>query len=138
MDKVSVTLEVFFEDPFWVGIVERVTDGMLDAAKVTFGPEPKKWQVWDFFLKNYGKLRFSPAVAACVKEKSANPKRKQREAKKQLEHAGMGTRSQQALKLQQEQSKTERRVRSRLQREEEQQRRFELRQQKKREKHRGR
>ena len=42
MDKVSVTLKVFFEDPFWVGIVERVTDGMLDAAKVTFGPEPKE------------------------------------------------------------------------------------------------
>ena len=26
MDKVLVTLTVFFEDPFWVGVVERIAE----------------------------------------------------------------------------------------------------------------
>ena len=42
-----------------------------------------------------------------------NPKRLQREAKHQLEQTGIGTRSQQALKLQHEQMKVERKVISR-------------------------
>ena len=27
MDKVSLTFRVFFEDPFWIGVVERISDG---------------------------------------------------------------------------------------------------------------
>lgn len=40
MDKVLVTLTVFFEDPFWVGVVERIAEGSLSASKITFGAEP--------------------------------------------------------------------------------------------------
>ena len=58
----------------------------------------------------------------------------QREAKKQMKENGIGTKSQQALKLQQEQNKQERKIRSREQKEAEEQRLFELKQQKKREK----
>ena len=32
MDKVLVTLTVFFEDPFWVGVVERIAEGSLSAS----------------------------------------------------------------------------------------------------------
>lgn len=52
--------------------------------------------------------------------------------------SGIGTKSQQALKLQQEQLKTERKIVSREQRGAEKQRQFELKQQKRKEKHRGR
>ena len=51
MDKAAVTLQVFFEDPFWVGIFERVSAGKLEACKVTFGPEPKDYEVLDFIRK---------------------------------------------------------------------------------------
>ena len=61
----------------------------------------------------------------------------QREAKKQMLETGIGTRSQQAIKLQHEQNKTARRIRNRERSEEEANRRFELRQQKRKEKHRG-
>ena len=61
----------------------------------------------------------------------------QREAKKQMQETGIGTKSQQALKLQQEQNKQERKVRSREKKEADELRMFELKQQKKREKHRG-
>ena len=50
---------------------------------------------------------------------------------------GIGTKSQQALKLQQEQNNQERKERSRKKKEAEEQRMFELKQQKKREKHKG-
>ena len=56
----------------------------------------------------------------------------------QIRNTGIGTKSQQTLKLQQEQLKTERKIVSREQREVEKQRQFELKQQKRKEKHRGR
>ena len=138
MDKVLGKLTVFFEEPFWVGVFEHVSDGKLSVCKVTFGAEPKDYEVYDFVLKNYYRLRFSPAVTTDVKEAGRNPKRVQREVRKQVQNNRIGTKSQQALKLQQEQLKTERRIVSRKQREAEKQRQFELKQQKRKEKHRGR
>ena len=138
MDKISGKLMVFFEDPFWVGVFERVSGERLSVCKVTFGAEPKDYEVYDFVVRDYYRLRFSPAVATDVKEAGRNPKRIQREVKKQIQNAGIGTKSQQALKLQQEQWKTERKTAGREQREAEKRRQFELKQQKKKEKRRGR
>ena len=54
----------------------------------------------------------------------------QRDVKRQMRNAGIGTKSQQALKLQQEQNKQERKERSREEKEAEKQRMFYLKQQK--------
>ena len=137
MDKVSGKLTVYFEEPFWVGIFERIEDGTLSVAKVTFGAEPKDYEVQEFVQKYYFSLKFSPAVDTVVKDIKRNPKRMQREAKKQMQEIGIGTKSQQALKLQQEQNKQERKLRSQEKKEAEKLRMFELKQQKKREKHKG-
>ena len=77
-------------------------------------------------------------MATDLKDASRNPKRVQCEARKQVQNTGIGTKSQQALKLRQEQLKIERKTMSREQREAEKQRQFELKQQKKKEKHMGR
>ena len=137
MDKVSGKLTVYFEEPFWVGIFERIEDGKLSVAKVTFGAEPKDYEVQEYVQKYYFSLKFSPAVDTVVKDIKRNPKRMQREAKKQMQEIGIGTKSQQALKLQQEQNKQERKVRSQEKKEAEKLRMFELKQKKKREKHKG-
>ena len=137
MDKVSGKLTVYFEEPFWVGIFERIEDGKLSVAKVTFGAEPKDYEVQEYVQKYYFSLKFSPAVDTVVKDTKRNPKRMQREAKKQMQEIGIGTKSQQALKLQQEQNKQERKLRSQEKKEAEKLRMFELKQQKKREKHKG-
>ena len=131
-------LTVFFEGTFWVGVFEKIENGKLSAAKVTFGAEPKDYEVYEFILKHYYDLQFSPAVATVVKESKQNPKRKQRDIKKLLAKNGIGTKSQQALKLQLEQDKQERKIKSREQKLAEAERLFELKQQKKKEKHRGR
>ena len=131
-------LTIFFDDPFWVGVFEHINDGKLSACKVTFGAEPKDYEVLEFILRHYDKLKFSPAVETEIRQTADNPKRRQRNARKQLEHTGIGTKSQQALKMQQEQNKKERRAKSREQKLAEAERQFELKQQKKKEKHRGR
>ena len=108
MDKVNGKLTVFFEEPFWVGIFERIEDGKLSAAKVTFGAEPKDCEVQEYIQKWYFSLKFSPVVETVVKDIKRNPKRMQREAKKQ-----------------------ERKEKSRKRKEAEEQRMFELKQRKK-------
>ena len=138
MGEQQCKLTVFFEEPFWVGVFEKIESGKLSAAKVTFGAEPKDHEVFEFVLKRYYDLRFSPAVTAAVKESKQNPKRIQRDIKKSLAKPGIGTKSQQALKLQQEQNKQERKVKSCKQKLAEAERLFELKQQKRKEKHRGR
>ena len=112
MDKVNGKLTVFFEEPFWVGIFERIEDGKLSVAKVTFGAEPKDYEVQEYIQKCYFSLKFSPVVETVVKDIKRNPKRMQRKAKKQMLKIGIGTKSQQALKLQQEQNKQERKEKS--------------------------
>ena len=72
---------------------------------MTFGSEPKDYEVSEFILRHYYSLQFSPAVETAVKEMKKNPKRMQRDVKRQMENTGIGTKSQQALKLQQEQNK---------------------------------
>lgn len=138
MAKTTSKLTVFFEEPFWVGVYERETDGRYEVCNITFGAEPKDYEVYDFMLKNYDKLCFSPSLeAGAGADKRINPKRMQREINKQLDNTGIGTKAQQALKLQQEQGKLERKERSREQRDAEKERQFELRQEKRKEKHRG-
>ena len=135
--KMSGRLTVYFEEPFWVGVFEKVENGKLSAAKVTFGAEPKEYEVQEFINRHYYHLKFSPAIKTDVKDVKKNPKRAQRDAKKQTVENGIGTKSQQALKLQQEQNKLERKERSKQEREAENDRLFELKQLKKREKHKG-
>ena len=130
-------LTVFFDDPFWVGVFERIDDGKLSVCKVTYGAEPKDYEVWEYVLKHYYELKYSPAVEAETRQRADNPKRRQREAGKQMELSGVGTKSQQALQMLLEQNKQERKVRSREQRLAEAERQFTLKQQKKREKHKG-
>ena len=108
MDKTNGKLTVYFEEPFWVGVFERIEDGKLSVAKVIFGAEPKDYEVQEYIQQYYFSLKFSPAVETVVKDIKRNPKRMQREAKKQTMETGIGTKSQQALKLQQEQNKQER------------------------------
>ena len=137
MDRNYGKLTVYFENPFWVGVFERIENGKLSVCKVTFGSEPKDYEVWEYILKYYYQLKFSPAVDVVVKKEATNPKRVQREARKQVSTTGIGTKSQQALQMQREENKLERKSVSREQRETEKQRQFELKQLQKREKHKG-
>ena len=98
----------------------------------------KDFEIQEFVARHYYHLKFSPSVDVKVKQDAVNPKRRQREARKQSQVIGIGTKSQQALQLQREENKLERKVISREMKEAEKQKQFELKQQKRKEKHRGR
>ena len=133
------SLTILFEAPFWIGLYERIDGDIYEVCKITFGAEPKDYEVYDFLLQNWRTLKFSPPLKADrIEERKINPKRMQREINNQLQDRGIGTKAQQALKLQHEQNKLERKTKSREQREAEKERQYALRQEKKKAKHRGR
>lgn len=140
MDRNVSSFTVCFQPPFWVGIAERWTADGYEAARVVFGPEPSDAQIYQWLGVEWHKLRFSPAAPGeRARVRPENPKRVRREARKTLESSGAGTQSpagpgQRAGAGGRTGLRRERRQR-RLQSEEE---RFRLRQQKKREKKRGR
>lgn len=134
----NVTLLVFFEDPFWVGIVERREGGSLRAARVVFGAEPSDREVYAWVLECFYSLRFSPPVKDGLHRAMAqNPKRRQRQAAKAVGRS-VGTRSQQALQAAREENAAQHGARAASQREAKARRRFDLRREKKKAKHRGR
>ncbi len=138
MGTTVAKLTILFNSVFWIGLYEREYNGLYEVCKITFGAEPKDYEVCDFLLANWSRFRFSPSIEmAATAPKRINPKRMQRLINKQIVNTGIGTKAQQALQLQKEQGKLERKSRSRKQREEEKQRQFELRQEKRKEKHRG-
>ena len=137
MEKITGKLTVFFEDPFWIGVFERVIGNKLSACKVTFGPEPSEADLYGFVLEQYYQLEFSQSVEYIPKKAASNPKRRQREAGKAIQNAGIGTKSQQALQMQREERKTERSHCSKEQKLMEKQRKFDLKRSKRKEKHRG-
>ena len=137
--RVSKTsLTVYFDPPFWVGLFQREEEDGCRVCKVTFGGEPRDQEVLDFILRRWRELRFSPPVPADrAAARLLNPKRMRREARKATQSIGTGTKAQQALQLQREQSKVQRRTDFKERQEEERERKFALRQEKRRQKHRG-
>ena len=139
METGKAKLTVLFDPPFWVGLFERECGGCYEACRVVFGREPRDFEVYAYILDRYSRLTLSPALPAEPGQaRDPNPKRAQRLARRQTHPAGIGTKAQQALQLQREENKAERRVLSREAREAEEARRFRLRQEKRREKRRGR
>lgn len=138
MEQVKATLTVLFEDPFWVGVYERESGGRYGACKLTFGAEPRDYEVYAALLQNWARLEPGQEMAEqAAAQRRINPKRMQRAARRQMQDAGVGTRAQQALKLQQAAGKLARRRRTREEREREVRRQFALRQQRKKDKHKG-
>lgn len=138
MDKVVIKLTVYFADPFWVGVAERIAGGHLSATKITFGAEPKDFEIAGFIQRHFYELRFSQSVPTERREAKKNPKTGQRDAKRQMQQVGIGTKSQQALKLQHGAKRLEGRKKNREEKQAKAERLFLLKQQKRKEKHRGR
>lgn len=138
MSKIIVKLTVFFENPFWIGIYERKENKNYKVCKIVFGAEPKDYEVYNFLMNNWNKFQFRLSVETQKEiEKKQNPKRMQREIKKQLQNIGIGTKAQQTLKLQQEQRKSEKKTIQKEKKELQKEIQFQLYQQKKKEKKKG-
>jgi len=138
MEAVSSKLTVYFENPFWVGVFERHADGNLQVCKVVFGAEPKDGELYEFILTKWNNLVFSDAITdSSFRLKPVNPKRIQRLVKKEVANSGIGTKAQQALKLQYEKGKSERKIIAQLESDQSMERKYMLHRQKHKEKLKG-
>ncbi|MFA0814654.1 MAG: YjdF family protein [Anaerofustis sp.] len=132
-------LTVFFEDPFWVGIIEETQPHSTRAAKIVFGAEPTDAQLYEYLLCRWGSWQFSKSIPVDARKQSVkNPKRLRRIASKELRLAYVGTKAQQAVQLQQQECARTRKSDSRRRRAEAEQLQYRLRCEKKKQKHRGR
>ena len=76
MEQLCVQLTVMFEEPFWIGLCERRDSSGYAAGKVTFGTEPKDYEMLAFLLARWYEIPFSRPVPAAMPERRAvNPKR---------------------------------------------------------------
>ena len=100
-------LTILFDDPFWIGLYEREDDTEYSVCRIVFGAEPRDQEVYAYLLEHWRTLRFSPPRPGTEHlPPPKSPKRRQREARRMTQAAGIGTKAQQALKLQQEQGKS--------------------------------
>lgn len=136
MCNIENRLTVFFDEPFWTAVYEVSANGELQAARIVFGAEPKDAEVYEYFLKNFTRLTLSPPVAEQKRPAEIrNPKRRQRAIRNGLVQTG--TKAQQALQRQREQTAVLRKEISRERKKRRTQEKFELRRRRKKEKHRG-
>ena len=90
MEQGYATLTVLFQDPFWVGIYERREGRTYQVCKITFGAEPKDYEVYAFLLEHWRHLPFSPSMeAAAPEERRINPKRMQRQIHRSLQNTAL-------------------------------------------------
>lgn len=136
----NITLTVCFEDPYWVGIFERFDGELYSVSKFTFGSEPSTPEVYSLITNCYYKLSFTGVIPVDVQaqaQKKVNPKRQKREIHRLMSRSGVSTKAQEAMKLEFEQKKVERKALSREQKEQAKEQKFQLRMEKKKEKKKG-
>lgn len=131
-------LTVYFDDPFWVGVFERDDETGYQVSRVIFGSEPKDGELYEYIQREYKNLDFGKPVEGQVQiTRKKNFKSMQRDVRKEVYEEGIGTKAQQAMKVNQGLKKKERIVISREDLEAEKALKFKLKQEKKKEKHRG-
>lgn len=138
----GTTLTICFEDPFWIALVEVEDEAHYQVARHVFGPEPTQPEVEAFVLSDWRRLNFSPALAkdpnAPSAERRINPKRQQRLVKKELARSTVkSTKAQLALADQREAAVQERKAAAKKRKADAQERDFQLRTEKRKQKHRG-
>ena len=133
---------IFFEKRFWVGTFERTDKEGYAVARHIFGGEPSDPEIYDFVLNNYQELNFGEARNIDVQIQRKNPKRVQREVRREMEKIKDTTRpstlAQDYMREELEKKKTERKKVSSAQKQARIDEQFAIRQQKKKQKKRGR
>jgi len=135
-----MTFTVFFDAPFWVGILEEERDGLLYIARHIFGAEPSEQEVLEFVQRDFDSLWSQMTVGIeieAIQIHPINPKRAQREVRKTMAAAPLSTKAQEAMRVQIEHNKQERKIQSRANRDAEREYKRQVAREKAKAKHRG-
>ncbi|MEV8638259.1 YjdF family protein [Streptosporangium sp. NPDC051023] len=108
-----VSLSVYFEGPFWVGVLEMVEDDELRATRFVLGSEPTDPELYEFLMRHGSALLTRTADARAVPADTraagrVNPKRAAKLAARQAARVSTrSTASQEAMRVELENRKQE-------------------------------
>ncbi|WP_407124358.1 YjdF family protein [Weissella paramesenteroides] len=139
VDKHQLLLTIVFEPPFYKAIFESFSDKHYEVAQINLGTsEPKLTLINNLVVNHWTRVHFfsQAQTKVLVNEKKMNPKRLQRLARKAMQ-TSVSSKAQLALKEQFEQSKKAHKRECKLQAEQLKDEKFQVRQLKRIEKHKG-
>lgn len=132
---------IFFDKRFWVGTFERTDKEGYAVARHIFGAEPSDPEVHEFVLNHYHELKFGEAKEINIQIQRMNPKRVQREVRREMarikETTKPSTLAQDYMREEIEKKKKEKKSISCAERQARKDEQFFLKQEKRKEKHRG-
>jgi len=81
----TIKATIFFDKRYWVGTFERTDKEGYAVARHIFGGEPSDPEVYEFVLTHYLELKFGEPKRFTLEIKRMNPKRVQREVRREME-----------------------------------------------------
>lgn len=137
----TIKVTVLIENSFWVGIFERNDDDGYAVARQIFGGEPSDAELHDFVLSHFDELKFTEPHEFQLIIKRKSPKRMLREVRKEMEKAKKGlpnvTHAQDILRVDLEKRKKIKKTVSKAEKEALLEKKFQIKQDKRKKKHRG-
>jgi hypothetical protein len=138
----TIKATIFFENRFWIGTFERTDKKGYAMARHVFGAEPSDAEVYDFVLYNFHVLKFGEAKKFELQIKRMNPKRVQREIRHEMaklkETMMPSTLAQDYMREEIEKNKKVKRQKRSAEKQARKEEQFFLKQEKKKQKHKGR
>lgn len=138
---VTIKATIFFDKRFWVGTFERTDKVGYAVARHIFGAEPADLEVHEFVLHHFNELKFGDAKEVTIQIQRMNPKRVQREVRREMARIKETTRpstlAQDYMREELEKKKKEKRAVSSAEKQARKDEQFFLKQEKRKEKHRG-
>lgn len=136
-----VKATIFYDKRFWVGTFERTDKEGYAVAKHIFGAEPSDVEVQEFVLHHYHELKFGNAKNITIEIQRMNPKRVQREVRREMEKFKESSRpstiAQDYMREELEKNKKVKKAVSSAEKKAHTEEQFAIKQAKKKEKHRG-
>ncbi len=141
MKQAVIKATVMLEKSLWIALFERIDKKGYAVARTVFGDEPTDPELYEFISTHFYQLKFTKPQDFKLIIKRKNPKRRQREIRKEMEETksklSKTTRAQEVLKLELEKTKKLKKLLSKFEKEAQLQKKFLLRQAKKKKKKRG-
>jgi hypothetical protein len=137
----TIKATIFFEKCYWLGTFERTDKEGYSVARHIFGSEPSNAEVYAFVLNHYRELKFGELKEINIQILKMNPKRVQREVRREMkrmkETSIPSTLAQDYMREEIEKKKKEKKSLSSAEKQTRKNEQFSIKQEKKKEKHRG-
>ena len=141
-NQYTIKVTVLLEKSLWIALFERNDSEGYAVARKIFGSEPTDAELYNFVLTHFDELKFTSPQDFKLEIKRKNPKRMQREVRREMKKAKRGiprtTHAQEVLRIDLEKNKKIRKKISKVEKEARLEEKFQQKQEKRKKTHRGR